>query len=346
MKGRISVIASFLLSGCATTYYNPYINDAGALQRQRIMDEGYCTQVASGSVPMPEVRHYQSGVQNYQITGNTRTYASNGYNTNSYYTGSVTAYPNSGDAFAAGMANGMNMGAALRAGKERRQVMQGCMYSLGWTTDKNAVAHPSISHTKMKTQGEEFFDIALSRAEAGDPKMQTRVATAYMQGEDAPKDIQKAIYWLGEASDQGFAEASLQLAYIYAGQVDAKYADRQLMILNIQRAAEQGEGMAQSMLGTMYYSGDSGLPKDLDKAVEWYMKACSNDDAVGYLGMGSLYALGQGVKQDPIQAYRYLTRSEELGNADAAGYRKLLEEQMTEAQLREATLGTSGELIR
>lgn len=346
MKGRLSVIASFLLSGCATTYYNPHITDAGALQRQRIIDEGYCTQVASGSVPMPEVRHYQSGVQNYQITGNARTYGSNGYSTNSYYTGSVTAYPNSGDAFAAGMANGMNMGAAIRAGQERRQVMQGCMYSLGWTTDKNASAQPSNSPAKTKTQGEEFFDIALSRAEAGDPKMQTMVATAYMQGEDAPKDVEKAIYWLGKASDQGSAEASFQLAYIYAGQVEAKYADRQLMILNIQRAAEQGEGMAQSMLGTMYQTGDSGLPKDLNKAVEWYMKACSNNDAIGYLGMGSLYAMGKGVKQDPIQAHRFFTRAEELGNADAAGFRKLLEKQMTEAQLREATLGTPGESIR
>jgi TPR repeat protein len=57
--------------------------------------------------------------------------------------------------------------------------------------------------------------------------------------------------------------------------------------------------------------------------------------------MGSLYALGQGVKKDPIQAHRFLTRSEELGNAEAADYRKLLEEHMTVAQLREARLGTS-----
>lgn len=176
--------------------------------------------------------------------------------------------------------------------------------------------------------------------------MQTRVATAYMQGEDAPKDIEKAIYWLGKASSQGSAEASFQLAYIYAGQAGAEYADRQLMLLNIQRAAEQGEGMAQSMLGTMYYAGDSGLPKDLDKAVEWYMKACSNNDAMGYLGMGSLYALGQGVKQDSIQAHRFLRRAEELGNTEAAGYRKLLEEQMTETQLLEATLGASGKSSR
>ncbi|MDZ5604559.1 tetratricopeptide repeat protein [Pseudomonas sp. RP23018S] len=341
MKGRFPVIASFLRSGCATTYYNPHITDAGALQRQRIIDEGYCTRVASGSVPMPQVRHYQSGLQNYQVTGNAHSYGSNGYSTNTYYTGSVMAYPNAGDAFTAGMANGMNMGASIRAGQERKQVIQGCMYSLGWTTDKNAVAHASIERAKKKTQAEDFFDIVLSRAQAGDPKMQARAGSAYLQGEDAPKNIEKAIFWLSRASDQGSSEASFQLAYIYAGQVGAQYEDRTLMVLSIQKSAEQGEGIAQSMLGTMYYTGSDGLPKNLDKAIEWYMNACRNNDAMGYLGMGSLYALGQGVEKDPIKAHRFLTRSEELGNTEAADYRKLLEEHMTVAQLREVRLDTS-----
>ncbi|WP_095597459.1 tetratricopeptide repeat protein [Pseudomonas sp. PIC25] len=336
MKGRISVIASFLLSGCATSYYNPNITDAGALERQRIIDEGYCTQVAAGSVPMPEVRHYQSGIQNYQITGNTRTYGSDGYSANSYYSGNVTAYPSSGDAFSAGMANGMNMGAAIRAGQERKQVMQGCMYSLGWTTDKHATTTLTPASTKAKTQGEEFFEIALADAEAGDPKMQTRVATAYMEGKDAPKDLQEAIRWLDKASAQGYSEASFQLAYIYSGRVDPQYADTQMMLLSIQKAAEQGEGMAQSMLGSMYYSGSNGLPQDTGKAIEWYKKACGNNDANGFLGMGTLYALGHGLKKDPIQAHRFFTKSEELGNPEAAEYRKMLEEHMTEAQIREA----------
>jgi len=334
-------VASLLLSGCAATYYNPHITDAAALDRQRIIDEGYCTQVASGAVAMPEVRHYQSGVQNYQITGSARTYGSDGYSANSYYSGSVTAYPSSGDAFSAGVANGMNMGAALRAGQDRKQVMQGCMYSLGWTTDKHVSALNAPTPAKNKTQNEEFFEIALAGAEAGDPQMQTRVASAYMEGKDAPKDLDKAIHWLKKASAQGYSDATFQLAYIYTGQVESTYADTQMMLLNLGKAAEQGEGMAQSMLGTMYYSGSNGLSKDLDKAVEWYMKACENNDATGFLGMGSLYALGQGVDKDPIQAHRFFIKAEELGNAEAAQYRKLLEEHMTEAQLREASGSTN-----
>lgn len=336
MRGQVLTVVSLLLSGCSVTYYNPHITDVAALERQRIIDEGYCTRVATGSVPMPEVRHYQSGVQNYQISGSVRTYGVDGYSANSYYSGSVTAYPSSGDAFSAGMANGMNMGAALRAGQERKQVMQGCMYSLGWTTDKRASALTDPTPTKNRTQGEEFFEMALTGAEAGDPQMQTRIASAYMEGKDAPKDLDQAIRWLDKASAQGYSEATFQLAYIYAGQVDPRYADQQMMLLKIQKAAEQGEGMAQSMLGTMYYSGSNGLSKDLGKAVEWYMKACENNDATGFLGMGSLYALGQGVEQDPIQAHRFFIKAEELGNAEAAQYRQLLEEHMTEAQLREA----------
>lgn len=325
-----------LLSACSTQYYNPNITNPAALDRQRIVDEGYCTQVASGSVPMPQVRHYQSGVQSYQITGSTHTFGSDGYSANSYYAGSVTASPNAGEAFSSGMANGLNIGAAIGAGRERKQVMQGCMYSLGWTTDSHAVAAVSQSAPSIRTQGDEFFARALSAAEDGDPQMQTRVASAYLEGRDAPKSPEKAMYWLDKASTQGYSDASFRLAYIYSGSQYPQYADQQMMSLYLQKAAEQGYGMAQSMLGSMYYSGLNGLPKDLGKAVEWFKKACANNDAGGFFGLGTLYALGEGVNKDPVEAYRYFTKAEELGNKDAASYRGLLEKHMTAAQIHEA----------
>lgn len=326
---QLFILTAVALTGCGTTYYNPNITDPQALEHQRVIDEGYCTRVGAGSVPMPEVRHYQSGVQNYQITGTVRTYGSGGYS-NSNYTANVSSYPNAGDAFSAGVANGANLGMALAAARERKQIIESCMYSLGWTTDKNAVP------VRKKTQGEEFFEKALDLAERGDPKMQARVANAYLEGEDAPKDIDKAVYWLKKASAQGHSESSFQLAYIYSGYVAPGYKDSQMMVLHLQTAAEQGEGMAQSMLANMYAAGMNGLPKSLEKAVYWFRLACSNDDAMGFFGMGMLYAKGEGVDQDFIQAHRFLSRSEQLGYEEAAPFRDQLEQLMTEAQLAEA----------
>lgn len=325
------------MSACSTQYYNPNITDSAALERQRIIDEGYCTRVASGAVPMPQVRHYQTGVQSYQIAGSSQTYSSNGYSANSYYTGSVSATPNAGEAFSAGVANGLNMGAAIQAGQERKQVMQGCMYSLGWTTDSHAATAMTQSATSAKSQGEEFFAKALEAAKAGDPQMQTRVATAYLEGKDTPKNPEKAMYWLDQASAQGHSEATFLLAYIYSGSKYPQYADQQLMSLYLQKAAEQGNGTAQGMLGSMYYSGSNGFPKDIDRAVAWFKSASDNNDAMGYFGLASLYALGEGVRKDPVQAYKLFTKAEELGNKNAASYRALLKQHMTEAQIREAT---------
>lgn len=78
-----------------------------AVERQRIIDEGYCTQAAAGAVPLPQVRYYQSGIQSYQINGNIQSLNTNGNYTSSNYTGNVTSYTNSSDAFSAGFANGM-----------------------------------------------------------------------------------------------------------------------------------------------------------------------------------------------------------------------------------------------
>lgn len=336
MQKGVLFTATLLLSGCGTTYYNSNISDPAALERQRIIDKAYCTQAAAGSVPMPEVRYYQSGIQSYQINGNVRSYSSNGYSTNSSYNGVVTSYPNAGEAFSAGMANGMNMGAAIAAAQARKQVMQGCMYSLGWTTDKNAGASYLKPQLPAKTQGEAFFDMALAAAETGDPKMQTRVATAYLEGKDAPRDPEKAIYWLNKASEQGYSEASFQLSYIYFGSAYPQYKDQQMMLLYLQKAAEQGEGMAQSMIGAMYTNGTNGYPKDPKLAAKWFLKACENNDANGFFGMASLYALGEGVEKNPIKAYRLFVKAEELGNEMAAPYRSLLEQHMTRAQIQEA----------
>lgn len=148
---RKTVLIGFLfISGCSTTYYNPNITDPVALERQKTIDEAHCTQVSVGSIPMPEVRHYQSGVQNYQINSTTRTYNTDGSSSTSYMSGYASSYPNPGDAFSAGLANGASMGAALAAEKQRRQVMDGCMYTLGWTKNPVRVAKTvPVDYTKV-----------------------------------------------------------------------------------------------------------------------------------------------------------------------------------------------------
>lgn len=143
----LTLLAFIAISGCATTYYNPNIADVTALERQRAIDEGYCTKASAGSVPMPQVRAYQPQQQNYQISGTMNTYTPNsGYST-SNYSANVYSQPNPGAAFASGLANGMNMGAAIAARQAEEKIFHGCMLSLGWTTDKDAKPSAPTSAT-------------------------------------------------------------------------------------------------------------------------------------------------------------------------------------------------------
>ena len=49
-----------------------------------------------------------------------------------------------------------------------------------------------------------------------------------------------------------------------------------------------------------------------------------------------MYAIGQGVIQDYIQAHKWFNLAAANGNANAKGNREILVEQMTPAQLAEA----------
>ena len=64
-----------------------------------------------------------------------------------------------------------------------------------------------------------------------------------------------------------------------------------------QKAADQGDPIAETNLGWMYHEG-KGVPQDYRKAVELYQKAADQGDAVGQAYLASQYAEGKGVPRD------------------------------------------------
>jgi localization factor PodJL len=66
---------------------------------------------------------------------------------------------------------------------------------------------------------------------------------------------------------------------------------------------------------------------------EWKRKA-EQGDATGQLFLGHLYAEGEGVPMDAVEAYKWYSLSMDGGNAEAAGLRDLLAKTMT----RESTV--------
>lgn len=69
--------------------------------------------------------------------------------------------------------------------------------------------------------------------------------------------------------------------------------------------AESNNPIAQNLLGVVFENGYLNQNKDIKKSIYWYEKAIKNNNGVAENNMGSLYAHGNGVKQDYEKAYNY-----------------------------------------
>ena len=147
-KGVATLASLLLLAGCATTWHNPHLSSATREERQLVIDEGYCQQAAHGSVPMPDIRIYNSAdnASGYRFSGRLSTQGANGSQT-SYYSGSMTPIPNPSQSFNHGLAQGAALGAAIRARRAQDAIYKSCRFRLGWL-DKPIEAEPKTSKSK------------------------------------------------------------------------------------------------------------------------------------------------------------------------------------------------------
>ena len=107
-----------------------------------------------------------------------------------------------------------------------------------------------------------------------------------------------------------------------------------------QKAADQGNAMAQSNLGLRYASGE-GVEQDLKEAVKWSQKAADQGDAYAQYNLGAGYYEGKGVEQDIVTAYAWCNIAATNGNQNAKNSQVVVAETMTPEQITKA-----GELIK
>ena len=81
--------------------------------------------------------------------------------------------------------------------------------------------------------------------------------------------------------------------------------------------AEQGDSIAQFILGLMYAKGE-GVLKDDAEAVRWFRLAAEQGDASAQFNLGVMYAKGEGVLKDDAEAVRWFRLAAEQGDASCA----------------------------
>lgn len=83
------------------------------------------------------------------------------------------------------------------------------------------------------------------------------------------------------------------------------------------KKANAGDAASQNKLGIMYMSGDE-VPKDKEKAVEWYRKAAKQGSAAAAFNLGAAYYNGDGVAISDPMALAWFEIAQNGGNAAAS----------------------------
>ena len=149
--------------------------------------------------------------------------------------------------------------------------------------------------------------------------------TYYYGAEGFRINLSKAADWLRKSNRQGniyavdyLIEVEWEMNREFREQMaDAASKYRIWEVDYVQRAAEQGDAVAQCRLGWMYYEGSEDYPKDVAKAVEWYQKAADQGIAYAQFSLGCIYERGQGVPKDVAKAVELYRMVAEKGDEDA-----------------------------
>ncbi|MCK4847187.1 MAG: sel1 repeat family protein [Deltaproteobacteria bacterium] len=114
--------------------------------------------------------------------------------------------------------------------------------------------------------------------------------------------------------------------HVYAGLTEGNIAydsgDYELALKEFSAAAEEGDAVAQLLLGGMYLTGKH-VPEDLAQAEKWFRKSALQGEAFADFNLGMMYYKGRGLPQDDAMAHRWLSSALE-GGVEYAG--KFLDE--------------------
>ena len=105
----------------------------------------------------------------------------------------------------------------------------------------------------------------------------------------------------------------LRLLALFLAIVSACWADESIDALL--KKAEKGDADAQCKLGSIYAYGD-GVLKDSVEAMKWYQEAAELGNTQAQLWIGIAYAYGHGVTKDLVEAMKWYQKAAKQGDID------------------------------
>jgi TPR repeat protein len=156
------------------------------------------------------------------------------------------------------------------------------------------------------------IDELIMKAESGDVIAQGTLSDMYFAGKGVEQNYQESIKWLRKAADGGLANAQFSMGLLYCGHMGMFQRDIEKAIQYFMKAAVQGHPQAENEIGNAYYYG-SGMPKNMPEAEKWYQMAVQQGEPNAMVGLSQIY-FDKGRIDEAIQL---ISKSASLGNAVA-----------------------------
>ncbi|MDR2047615.1 MAG: hypothetical protein LBP79_06985 [Clostridiales bacterium] len=155
----------------------------------------------------------------------------------------------------------------------------------------------------------EFYQKA---ADKGCADALNALAECYENGKGVLQDREKAESFRKTAAEKGAGTAARRGVAGYPDGADVL----EIAALDLRELAAENDGEAQFILGVSYENG-RGVPKNYEKAAEWYGKAAANGNAEALNNLGALTQRGVGAPQDYARAFELYARAAKQNNANA-----------------------------
>ncbi|MBO5715447.1 MAG: SEL1-like repeat protein [Clostridia bacterium] len=148
------------------------------------------------------------------------------------------------------------------------------------------------------------------RATQGDPQAQLDLGYAYLRGEGIDKNIDLAISWWKKLAE---------ITNPYDGERD-DYTDEEY---DAYEAAAYYMSLAQYELGYHYFHG-IGVEQNQSEAINWFLRAASNDSPHAMNDLGECYFHGCGVEQDYSEALEWFRGAADMWHPTSQYYLGLM----------------------
>lgn len=181
-------------------------------------------------------------------------------------------------------------------------------FSLGnASSDKIAALYDSGNHAAA-------FEAARTASESGDPLAHAWLGRFYEKGEGVEANPETAAFHYRIAAVKGDNYARWRLGVMI--DTGAAHGSLEEAVGYFREAASEDYANAIVSLAVMQATG-RGTPQDYSAALYSYMRAARLGDSGGVRGVGVMFHLGEGVRQDSEEALAWFLVGAAMGNEDS-----------------------------